>query len=154
MKHKLFGTAIFVGLALIGASLVAQELIATPDAIGGQKPDASINNSPSVSTSSASAANTAAASAANHGRYQWYDGRWWYWTSENRWMWYSDHGRWMEFDAHHGHNPPPAHSSDYHPGPAVGVRPCGNVNVSVGRVSVDVSGPHGAVRVGRLCIGW
>ena len=33
--------------------------------------------------------------------------------------------------------------------------PYGNVNVGVGRrIGVDVSGPHGGVRVGRIWVGW
>ena len=78
-------------------------------------------------------------------------------------MWQSDDGRWVEFNAKHSPpaincgdvQPPPAYWSGYYPGTAVGVGPYGNVSVDVGRrVSVDVAGPHGTVRVGRLCIGW
>ena len=43
----------------------------------------------------------------------------------------------------------------YYPGVAVGVGPYGNVGVGVGRrVGVDVWGPLGAVRVGRIGVGW
>ena len=43
----------------------------------------------------------------------------------------------------------------YYPGVAVGVRPYGNVDVGVGRrIGVGVWGPHGAVRVGRIYVGW
>jgi len=80
-------------------------------------------------------------------------------------MWYSDDKRWVAFDPNH---PPVANAASapsgsnglpaapaYDPGVAVGVRPYGNVNVGVGRrVGVDVCGPHGAVRVGRIFVGW
>ena len=85
-------------------------------------------------------------------------------------MWYSDAGRWVAFDTNHA---PPADVSRHpgngykasypdnghwhgnYPGVAVGVWPYGNVDVNVGRrIEVDVAGPHGAVRIGRIYIGW
>ncbi len=37
----------------------------------------------------------------------------------------------------------------------IGARPYGSVNVGVGRrIGVDVYGPHGSVRVGRIFVGW
>lgn len=94
---------------------------------------------PAPSDANAAAANTFVAPAAEDWRYRWYDGRWWYWTPQDCWMWYGDDGRWVE----------------YQPGAPAGVWARENVNVSVGRwIGVDVWGPHGDVRVGRIHVGW
>jgi hypothetical protein len=161
-------------MALVGLRALAQEIVATPDPVGGARIDARAGVRPGAP----------AGSKANNWRYRQFDGRWWYWTPQNRWMWYSDDGRWVDFDANQAPtavdqsgNPPayqgyvpgagyydpgpgyyyraPGYWSGYYPGVAVGVGPYGNVGVGVGRrVGVDVWGPHGAVRVGRLNVGW
>jgi hypothetical protein len=163
--------AVVVTFALVGLRVLAQEIIATPDPIGGTKTEAGAGINPSGTTQSSPAANAIAAPAADQWRYRRFDGRWWYWTPQKRWMWYSDDGHWVQFDANHsppaadrsdanparydGYYPAPGYWAGYYPGVAVGVRPYGNVNVGVGRrIGVDVSGPHGAVRVGRIYVGW
>ena len=148
--------------------LQAQELIATPDPVGGEveKP--------------AAPAETESVPKTDQWRYRWSDGRWWYWTPQKRWMYYGDDGQWVEYDASpaplpvapravvptpyqgyyypapgHAYYPGPGPWRGYYPGVAVGVAPYGRVGVGVGRrVGVDVWGPHGAVRVGRIHIGW
>jgi hypothetical protein len=151
--------AVVAGTAILGSRIQAQELVPTPDPIGGVRSDAAAAIPPG--TPVPPGPNT------EGWRYRWYEGRWWYWTPENRWMWYSDDGRWVAFEASH---PPAANAAPMpdarylgpgvpytagYPGVAVGVRPYGNVNVAVGRrVGVDVYGPHGSVRVGRIFVGW
>ena len=94
-------------------------------------------------------------------RYRWYNGRWWYWTPQNRWMWYGDDGQWVTFDANSppppapGYYPAQGYWAGYYPGVGVSTGPYGNVGVGVGqRIGVDVSGPHGGVRVDRIYVGW
>ena len=157
MRATIMGIAAAIGLAVISSGTRAQELVPTPDPIGGVKPGVGASGGPNAATEPAP--------AAADWRYRWHEGRWWYWIPQNRWMWYSDDGRWMELDANH--SPPAAqpapvvHQSYYgpapapYPGVAVGVRPLGSVNVNVGRrIGVDVCGPHGSVRVGRIFVGW
>jgi hypothetical protein len=173
MRTIILYGALAVTIALAGARLLAQEMIATPDPVGGAQVQTGANVSPGVPTQSGP--------AADRWRYRQFNGRWWYWTPQKRWMWYSDDGRWVEFDPNHGPpvavqgdgNPPgyggyyyapgpgyyyypgPRYWSGYYPGVAVGVGPYGDVGVGVGRrVGVDVWGPHGGVRVGRIHVGW
>jgi hypothetical protein len=172
MRVTTICTAMAVTFALVGARVLAQELIATPDPVGGTQVEAGAGTNAGVKSHSNPARNATAAPAADQWRYRWSDGHWWYWTPQNRWLWYND-GRWVEFDANHsptmadrGDVNPATHDaypnypgygywSGAYPGVAVGVRPCGNVNVGVGqRIGVDVAGGHGAVRVGRIYIGW
>jgi hypothetical protein len=140
--------------ALLGARALAQELMPTPDPISAAPPGAGVNaGAPSPS----SPATNAAAPAADQWRYRWFDHRWWYWTPQNRWLWYSNNGQWVEFDA--SHSPPAAAGSGYssgnYPGVAVAARAYGNAHVAVGqRIGVDTAGGHGAVRVGRIFVGW
>ena len=124
--------AVAVTLVLVGLCAVGQELVPTPDTIGGAK----IN-----SAATAGSSPPAGATAKTDWRYRWYNGRWWYWTPQNCWMWYSNDGRWVAFDAN---NPPvPGYWAGYYPGVNVGVGPYGNVGVGVGRrIGVDVSGPR------------
>jgi hypothetical protein len=160
MKALIVCMAAVVGAAIVASRIQAQEIVPTPDPIGGTPGDAAAGVPPG--------APVPAGQAANGWRYRWYEGRWWYWTPQNRWMWYSDDGRWVDFGAN---NPPAANLAPvpyrsyyppaapywagYYPGVAVGVSPYGNVNVAVGRrVGVDVYGPHGGVRVGRIAVGW
>jgi hypothetical protein len=167
MRSIFVWAAAAVALALVGSHLPAQELIATPDPVGGAKTDAGANINVGDQPHPAPAANA----AGNNWRYRWYNGHWWYWTTQNRWMWYGDDHHWVAYDANHSpptvenHDnngmayedsyPGPGRWAGYYPGVAVGVRPYGDVSVGVGRrVGVDVCGPHGAVRVGRLYIGW
>jgi hypothetical protein len=166
-----------MAILLVGAGVLAQELIATPDPVGGAKTDAGAGTIAGDQAHPTPAANAAAATAANNWRYRWHNGRWWYWTSQNRWMWYSDDGHWVAYEPNHsppvavegsdapatydGYNSYPGpvywngYYRPYYPGVAVGVGPYGNVGVGVGRrVGVDVWGPHGGVRVGRIYVGW
>jgi hypothetical protein len=101
-------------------------------------------------------------------RYRRFEGRLWYWTPQNFWLWLRADGHWVKFDpnqgpavivpgplAHNTYYPPAAYWTGRYPGVGVGVRPYGNVNVGVGRrIGVDVWGPYGSVRVGRIFIGW
>jgi hypothetical protein len=165
--------AVAIMLGLAGVYVLAQEIIAAPDPIGGTRTEAGTNAAAGVPAPSSPAPNAAAASNPDSWRYRWFSGRWWYWTPQNRWMWYSDDGQWVPFDANHmppvaaqsAVNPPgyqgeyyytgPGYWTGYYPGVGVGVGPYGNVNVGVGRrVGVDVWGPHGGVRVGRIYVGW
>ncbi len=151
--------AIFVGL--LGCHLFAQELIPSPDPIGGSK----------VAADSDTHDLLANVPAAIRWRYRWYDGHWWYWTPQDRWMWYGSDGRWIEFTSpdnsptvyrnseyaapRPGYYAPAPGAPIYTPGVAVGVRPYAGVNVGVSRrIGVDVWGPHGSVRVGRIFVGW
>jgi hypothetical protein len=157
MRALIVCMAAIVGIAVVGSRIQAQEIVPTPDPIGGTRSDAAAGIAPGAPVPSSPDANS--------WRYRWYEGRWWYWTPQNRWIWYSNDGRWVDFDAN---NPPAAsipHRSYYlpaapygtnsYPDVAVGVRPFGDVNVAVGsRVGVDVYGPHGSVRVGRIFVGW
>jgi hypothetical protein len=160
MRAKIVGTAAAALLALMGIGALAQELVATPDAIGGAPSNAGIQPG-------APPAFSANGSANESWRYRWFQGRWWYWTPENHWMWYTSDRRWVDFSAvpNAGAGDPIAGAGyyagpyyagpRYYPGVAVGVLPYGNVNVGVGaRIGVDVCGPHGGVRVGRIAVGW
>jgi hypothetical protein len=182
MRVKIICAGVFLIILSIGWSALAQEIVATPDPVGGPKIDAG--------TGVPGGANVAARSTNNDWRYRQFEGRWWYWTPQNRWLWYSDDGRWVPFDENQtqaaivpNYNPPvyqsyypggyyypgagyydsypgyyygrPGYWNGYYPGVAVGVGPYGNVNVGVGgRVGVDVWGPHGGVRVGGIRVGW
>ena len=54
-----------------------------------------------------------------------------------------------------GSSPESGSRAGCYPSVGVGVRPNGNVTVNVGRsIGVDVSGAHGSVRVGGICIRW
>jgi len=160
MRALIIALTAIAGSVVLGSLAQAQELVPVPDSIGGKPSDAAAGVPPGAPLSPGSDAES--------WRYRQHEGRWWYWTPENRWMWYGSDGRWMNFEAN---QPSPAHAAGapnarspavvtpywtgYHPGTAVDVRPWGNVNVAVGRrVGVDVCGPHGAVRVGRISIGW
>lgn len=160
MKALIVGLAALTGNIVFGSLAHAQEMVPVPDSIGGKPSDAAAAVPPGASLPPGPNGES--------WRYRQYEGRWWYWTPENRWMWHSDEGRWINFDANQpsaGNSARPSDGrhpaavapywTDYHPGVAVGVRPWGNVNVAVGRrVGVDVCGPHGAVRVGRIFVGW
>jgi hypothetical protein len=144
---------------LVGLSARGQEVIPAPAPVngtsGGTGTDINAEHQPGWIEPIAATAD----GGPNDWRYRWHDGRWWYWTPENRWMWYSDAGQWMEFDANKyvttTNAPLVGNERAYYPVVPVGVRPYGNVNVEVGRrIGVDVVGGHGAVRVGRICIGW
>ena len=155
MRALTICAAVAIALALVGLRTVGQELVPTPDTIGGAVSTAAAPTPPSP---------TPAAGDKTDWRYRWYNGRWWYWTEKNRWMWYSNDGQWVAFDPN---NPPPVvvtpvypypprgYWGGYYPGVGVGVGPYGNVSVGVGRrIGVDVDGPRGAVRVGRIFVGW
>jgi hypothetical protein len=173
MRVTTICAAAAVMFALVGARVLAQELIPVPDPIGGTPiaPGADIHAGAPAHSNPASDAT--AAPAADQWRYRWFDGHWWYWTPQNRWLWYSNDGQWVEFNANHspstadrsGDNPAPYDGTDHsagqgnrsgnYPGVAVGARPCENASVSVGqRIGVDVAGNHGVVGVGRICVGW
>ncbi len=183
MRPRILFAAVAIAMGLIGWRLLAQETVATPDPVGGVKIDAGANVHVGVPTQSAPAASVAVTPTTDNWRYRWHGGRWWYWTPQKHWMWYSDDGRWVEYDADHGpavveqsvetpapygtyypggyYYPRPGYWSGYYypryyyPGVTVGVGPYGNVGVGVGRrVGVDVWGPYGGVRVGRLYVGW
>jgi hypothetical protein len=52
-----------------------------------------------VSTGPVSSSSTLSAAAGTAGedwRYQWFEGRWWYWMPDSRWAYYQDH-RWNDF---------------------------------------------------------
>jgi hypothetical protein len=174
MKTALLCAAAAALLALAGLHALAQEMVPAPEPIAGAKVDAN------VPAPAGPAADATIGPTKSDWRYRWYNGRWWYWMPQNRWMWYADNRHWVAFDAN---NPPPAvrthgyphsyggyhyyypgpgyyypgpgYSAGYYPGVGVGVGPYGSVGVGVGRrVSVDVRGPHGGVRVGRIFVGW
>jgi hypothetical protein len=170
-----------VALALVALRAVGQEMVPTPAPAAKAAPNAgadAIDHSASTP-----AANATAQKDANRWRYRWSNGRWWYWTPQNRWMWYSDDGRWIEYNpspspppvepadepapynysygpsyGYYGYGPYyPRYGYWYgrYPGVGVGVWPYGDVDVRVGRrVGVDVWGPYGGVRVGRIYVGW
>ncbi len=116
-------------MLLAGVGVLAQEAIPTPAPVEPAKVDVGVKASTPTTN----------VPAAEAWRYRWYGGRWWYWTPDNRWMWHRDDGSWIE----------------YHPDVPVVVRPYGNVSVGVGRrIGVNVWGPHGEVRVGRIYVGW
>jgi hypothetical protein len=158
MKALIVGLAAVVGGMLLGLSMNAQELVPVPE--------------PMEETPGSAGAGVPVGAPlppvprAESWRYRQFEGRWWYWMPENRWMWYSNDGRWIDFEAtgHSTANAAPSTRSratvtpywaSCRPGVAVGVGPAGNVNVAVGRrIGVDVCGPHGCVRVGRIVIGW
>jgi hypothetical protein len=157
MKAFFLIAAATVALAIVGLRVPAQEIVPTPDPVGGSKTDAGVPVPPGP------AASATAGAAKDNWRYRWYGGRWWYWTPQNRWLWYNDAGQWAEFSpkqappavAQERYSPAPGYWTGYYPGVGVGVAPYGNVSVGVGRrIGVDVSGPHGSVRVGRICVGW
>jgi hypothetical protein len=168
-----------IATVLFASNVVGQEVVPAP-APGNTAP---VTINAGDQAASAPVANAAAQQDANRWRYRWFNGRWWYWTPQSRWMWYSDDGRWIEYDANHApqaavqtdnsagyaHSYYPAYGyygyrayyprygywGGYYPGVAVGVWPYGNVEVGVGRrVGVNVWGPRGAVRVGRIYVGW
>jgi hypothetical protein len=167
MKRLIFTALAMTGLLITGSTIHSQELVPTPDPVGGHADKAAAPSSPPASSPDA-------------WRYRWFDGRWWYWTSENRWMWYNDDEEWVPYDTTQGPSPtaqnqmpPPPHGGEiypapgylyapyyrgyYAPGVVVGAGPYGYGPVDVGvgrRVGVNVWGPHGAVRVGRIRVGW
>ena len=163
MRVRIFYAALVTTVVLAGLCAMAQEMVATPDPVGGAN-TAVGRTAPNVP------AGPMAGPAADKWRYRWYDGHWWYWTPQNRWMWYSDDGHWVAFDAspttppaapQSGAGPVPYDASYpgplypapgyyypgrywggyYYPGVTVGVRPYGNVNVAVGA-------PRGRQRLG------
>ena len=91
-------------------------------------------------------------------------------------MWYSDEGKWIDYVPattppaieptyplpeyggyypYHAYHPGYGYRGGYYPGVVVETWPYGNVGVAVGRrVAVGVAGPRGAVRVGRIYVGW
>ena len=159
MRTSIVCMAVVAGAAILGSRIQAQELVPSPGSDrwsakrcrGGHPPGHARSARPEHR--GLAIAGTRAGGGI--------------WTPENRWMWYSDDGRWVAFEASH---PPAANAAPMpdarylgpgvpytagYPGVAVGVRPYGNVNVAVGRrVGVDVYGPHGSVRVGRIFVGW
>ena len=158
-----------VSLAMLGSYALAQEVITTPSPAGGAANNGHVSASASDQAHSAPATDAAAHQNANRWRYRWENGRWWYWTPQNRWLWYSDDGQWIPYDSNHApqaveqsndrgvydNSSYTGYGPGYRPGVAVGVSPYGDVGVGVGRrVGVDVCGPHGAVRVGRIYVGW
>jgi hypothetical protein len=190
MKKTIIGFAISLALTLVTANLSAQEMIATPDPVGGAKPEADAK--PSVAVPPSPTPGTSGDPAANNWRYRWFNGHWWYWTPEKKWMTYNDQRRWVASEMKPGgpavaerktpavvesrvpmpiernvYMPPPVGSyypgaayyypdpywAGYYPGVAVGVWPYGNVYAGR-RVGVDIWGPHGSVRVGRMRVGW
>jgi hypothetical protein len=162
MRATIFSAAVAAIFVLVCGRVLAQEVIPAPDPIGGTQTDAGAGIKIAVPPPPSPSAN---APLDNNWRYQQHNGRWWYWTPENRWLWYGNNGRWVEFNQFQGptvpyrayyspspYSPAPGY---YYPRVPVSVRPYGNVNVGVGRrVGVDVWGPHGAVRVGRIYVGW
>ena len=163
MRAIFVGVAAVVMLALVGAYVLAQEVIATPAPAGPAKinPGADVNVVPPAPLSPVASA--PAGPAKDTWRYRRFDGRWWYWTPAKRWLWYNGDGQWVEFEPvpapYAVYRPayvyPGYYRPYYRPGVAVGVGPYGNVGVGVGRrVGVDVWGAHGAVRVGRIGVGW
>jgi hypothetical protein len=140
-------------LVLLASRGMGQELIPRPDPIGG------MNAAPHTTATDV----FANVPPAERWRYRWVDSRWWYWTPAGRWMWYSDGRGWIEFNATASGPSPydgyyradPPYTLGYAPGVVTYARPYGDVNVGVGRrIGVDVYGPHGAVRVGRIFVGW
>jgi hypothetical protein len=158
----IFNAVVVATLALVCSRVMAQEVVPAPDPIGGTKTDAVIGGRTDVPPPPSP---SAAAPTDDSWRYRRYDGRWWFWSPQNRWLWYSNDGRWVVFNdnptpaapyrAHYYPSPQYPTPGYYGPGVVVGARPYGNVNVGVGRrVGVDVWGSHGAVRVGRIYVGW
>ena len=162
MRTIIVCMAIVVTLALIGVSLLAQEIVPTPDPIGGRnlmRVPAPTCASPfhpvrrpmppplQAQIAGATAGMTVVGGTGrrrNAGCGTATTGAGWSSTETT-----------SPCDQSGDVQPPPGYWSGYYPGTAVGVGPYGNVNVDVGRrVSVDVAGTHGTVRVGRLCIGW
>jgi hypothetical protein len=166
-----------IAVSLVPYHALAQEVVPAPEPAGTGNVEAGNQ------AHSAPAASVPADQAADRWRYRWFDGHWWYWTPQNRWMWYNDEGRWIAYQPapappaveqversgntpvyaspyypRYGYGPYyPGYGywSGYYPGVAVGVWPYGNVDVNAGRrVAVGVAGPHGAVRVGRIYVGW
>jgi hypothetical protein len=174
MKAMTVVIAAAATFALIGAYVLAQEIVATPDPIGGVKTEVNAGSNAGTVTPPRPAPGATKVPTKDDWRYRWYEGRWWYWMPDNHWMWYTDDGHWVNFDANRNRSattqsdasppnysgpyyyyPAPGYWTGYYPGTVVGVGPYGNVNVGVGRrVGVDVWGPHGGVRVGRIYVGW
>ena len=157
MRTLLIGAAVVVTLALIGSRTLGQEAIATPN------PVAAAQAGPAGGVHAGDPAQASVLAGPDGWRYRWSDGRWGYWTPAKRWLWYNGDGQWVEFEPVPAPNAvyrpayvyPGYYRPYYRPGVAVGVGPYGNVGVGVGRrVGVDVWGPHGAVRVGRIGVGW
>lgn len=157
MRTLLIGTAVLVSLALIGSRTLGQEAIATPNPVAAAQAGAA------GGVNAGDPAQAPLVTGPDGWRYRWSGGRWWYWTPAKRWLWYNGDGQWVEFEPapapyavyRPGYVYPGYYRPYYYPGVAVGVWPYGNVGVGVGRrVGVDVWGPHGAVRVGRIGVGW
>ncbi len=157
MRTLLIGAAVVLTLALIGSHTLGQEVIPTPNAVEGTQADAA------GGVDAGDPTQASVVTGPDSWRYRWFGGRWWYWTPAKRWMWYNSDGQWVEFEPspapytvyQPGYVYPGYYRPYYSPGVAVDVRPYGNVGVGVGRrVGVDVWGSHGAVRVGRIGIGW
>ena len=90
MKAKTICTSVFAIVLLVAGRALAQEIVATPDPVGGTKIDARVARP---------TAPNATGGSTDDWRYRQFEGRWWYWTPQNRWLWYSDDGRWVPFDA-------------------------------------------------------
>jgi hypothetical protein len=155
MRTLLTGIAVVLILALMGSRTFGQEVIPAPNAVEGTQAGAADG------VNAADPAQQSVVTGPDSWRYRWSGGRWWYWTPAKRWMWYNGDGQWVEStptpSPYRVYQPvyPGYHRPYYYPGVAVGVRPYGDVGVAVGRrVGVDVWGGHGAVRVGRIGVGW
>jgi len=173
-----------VAIPLVAFYALGQEVVPTPAPADAAKITPHVSANASGQTSATPAAKSTTDRNANRWRYRWSNGRWWYWTPQNRWMWYNgEESRWIAYAAnptppvaaptenpatyddsyapnygyygYRGYYPSYGYGYGYYPDVAVGVRPYGNVDVGVGRrVGVGVWGPHGAVRVGRIYVGW
>jgi hypothetical protein len=162
MRAKIIGTAVFAIIAMVGLAL-AQETIGTPPPAAAPKSDVGVGVR-------AGESQMPAGPTANDWRYRWFEGRWWYWTPQNRWMWYGDDGRWIDFDANQAplaierNDASPVYQGYYpggyyYPWPGYYYRAPRYWNGYYypgyySGVGVDVWGPHGAVRAGRVRVGW
>lgn len=143
MKAIVVGAFVVATFALVGSRALAQEVIPAPDPAGSAKTDggagvqAGQQTPPATDSSRGNPATYGVYGAPTPG----YSGGYYY-------PYYA-----------HPYYPspyyPPYPYYRRYPGVAVGVGPYGDVGVGVGRrVGVNVWGPHGGVRVGRMYIGW
>jgi hypothetical protein len=182
MKTAIRCVVMVFAIGLVACQALAQELVPTPEPSGAAKVEADAGAKAAAHAHSIPMPSAPTDLAANRWRYRWANGHWWYWTPQNRWMWYNDEGKWVDFDRNSAplvvaqadnvpvypspyyprydyeygaYYPGYGYWRGYYPGVAVGVWPYGNVGVNVGRrIAVGVEGPHGAVRVGRIYVGW
>jgi hypothetical protein len=180
MNAKTLGMA--WAIAVLAASCVlAQEVITTPAPVEGTKAGVA-PRVPTLAAPAPDAAKPAVDDWRyrwHEGRW-WYwtpENRWMWFSDDGHWVAFdADHrppavdnrgdavmqpqaaspGPGYPYPAPGYYNPYPGYYyRGYYPGVAVGVWPYGNVGVGVGRrIGVDVWGPHGGVRVGRLYYGW